>query len=137
MRTFIIYIQHPKSIAYAKECLLSFKRYTGWEPELFEGITPATLPQFENYYPLKIREKSRVSSFWKDDKTRYYTKKACSMNHYKLFKHCIKINEPIAVIEHDSHCIGNWECPFFDNVLVLNIKSAMARPVLEPIHKYK
>jgi len=41
------------------------------------------------------------------------------------------LNEPIAVIEHDSHCIEDWQGTIFEDILVLNINSALSNPVLK------
>ena len=127
MKAFIIYVPFKKSIEYANSALKSFNGYTGWEPELFEGVTINTLPKYNKLYDLKTKKPSRVETM---DPLRYSTKKACALNHYRLFKQCVEFDEPIAIIEHDSHCIGNWEDASFDDILVLNSISATDQKVL-------
>ncbi len=140
MKTFIIYIDHPKSIDYASQCLKSFEHFSGWEPELFEGITVDTLPTYEEQYNIKMKELSRASDFFNNHPKKYKIKKSCSLNHYRLFRKCVELNEPIAVVEHDSHCMKDWENAKFDDVLVLNAASAIKQQVLKhiwPINRHK
>lgn len=129
MKAFIIHTPHKKSVEYAQKALTSFEQYNGWDVELFMGITVETLPDFENKYPLKTKQPSRAAGFYLQRKQNnmYYVKKSCSMNHYRLFKLCIELNEPIAIIEHDAHCIGDWVCPTFKDILIMNIDSAIKR----------
>lgn len=134
MRTFIIHTLHEKSKHYAAKCMESFKGKKNWNPVYFMGAVPSTLPFFEQKYKLNIKEKSRAMDFYKQNDKRFLPKKACSINHYRLFKECVKINEPIAIVEHDSYCIKDWDDHIsFDDVLVLNAQSALDRKVMEPI----
>lgn len=132
MKAFIIYVKGNKtSEEYANKALDSFNSNNGWEPTLFEGIKLSTLSYWEEQYPLQMKKLSRVASFRRrQTKTKYNTKKCCSMNHYRLFQKCVEINEPIAVIEHDSHCTGNWLDIDFDDVLILNAQSAIQQLTL-------
>jgi len=133
MKAFIIYTPHEKSIEYAQAAMDSFENFKGWEPELFEGVTIETLDAYEEKFPLKTKELSRAADYYKYDLQKYKIKKCCSLNHYRLFKRCVELNEPIAVIEHDSHCISNWDNPTFDGVLVLNAVSAIKQDTLRPV----
>lgn len=133
MKAYIIHTPHKKSVEYAHQALKSFEGFIGWDPELFEGLTPEILPNFEKEHPIKTKEKSRAMDYLKGDPLRYVVKKCCSMNHYRLFKKCIELDESIAVVEHDSHCIGNWDNLLFDDILVMNTESAIKQPVLAPI----
>ncbi len=133
MRVYIIHIPHTDSIRYAQAAELSFAKFSGWKPELFLGITKETLPDFEKQYPLNIKEKSRAMDFYNTDRNLYSIKKCCSMNHYRLFLKCVELDEPITIIEHDSHCIGDWKNIIFDDICVLNSESAIQQEVLQPI----
>lgn len=135
MKAFIIHTPHKKSVEYANACLKSFDQYTGWEPELFEGVTPETLPEWEEKYPLKIKEHSRAKDFEREKNPCLKAKKSCSYNHYRLFKKCAELSEPISIIEHDSDCVDNWNNYLFEDVLVMNAKSAIKLNVFEPIWK--
>lgn len=130
MKAFIIHTHHNKSVEYAKKALNSFKEYDGWEPQLFIGITSDTLPTWEIKYPFKMKTDSRVQGFFKNDKRKYMAKKSCALNQYRLWEICVELNEPIAIIEHDSHCIDDWKDYEFDEVLVMNIMSAIRQNAL-------
>lgn len=125
MKAFIIHTKHPKSVKYANASLKSFENYSGWEPILFEGVTPETLPLWEEKYPLNVKSKSRVANFEKKDYPKFLAKKSCSYNHYRLFKKCIEMDEPIAIIEHDSDCKNDWKEYKFNDILMMNAKSAI------------
>jgi GR25 family glycosyltransferase involved in LPS biosynthesis len=134
MKVFIIHTTHKKSLEYAKLAHASFENYNNWEPKFFNGVTTDTLHLFEKMYPLKTKQNSRAQNFREHNLTKYKTKKCCSYNHYILFKKCIDIDEPITVIEHDSHCIADWDISIkFDDILVLNADSAIKREVMKPI----
>lgn len=131
MRAFIIHTGRSASLRYAHLTLKSFKKYTGWLPELFQGVTPETLPDYEQRFPLKMKPDSRVADFLSQKRHKLLAaKKSCSFNHYRLFRICAQIGEPIAVIEHDSICEGNWPDVDFDDVLVLNPVSAFMQTCL-------
>lgn len=131
MKAFIIHTVHPKSKHYAQRALDSFRNYKGWEPELFLGVDTTTLPLYEGRFRLKTKPRSRAADFLRKDPKRYPVKKSCSFNHYRLFKLCEQLNEPIAVIEHDSHCVGDWKGVKFQDVLVLNARSATKQKALK------
>ena len=137
MKAFIIHTINKKSLEYANKCKDSFKNHSGWQPELYKGVTVRTLPNFEKRYHLKIKEKSRAMNFYNEKHPMYSSKKSCSLNHYRLFKKCVSLKKPIAVIEHDSHCIGNWEDLEFEDILVLNAESAIKQRALKYIWKHK
>lgn len=127
MKAFIIHTPHQKSIEYANKALASFSQFRGWEPELFQGVTAETLSKYEKKFHLKTKANSRAEAFEKENHPAYKVKKSCSYNHYRLFMQCVELNEPIAVIEHDAHCIGEWTGHNFDDILVLNVVSALNR----------
>lgn len=135
MKAFIIHTPHQKSIEYAQQALDSFKDYSGWEPELFEGLTPETLGEFEHTNKIDTKKNSRAECYLRDSPDRYVIKKCCSLNHYRLFKRCVALNTPIAVIEHDAHCIGDWVNLSFDDVLVMNIESAIEQKPFSHIRR--
>ena len=127
MKAFIIHTPHQKSIEYANKALMSFNQFKGWEPELFQGVTIETLSEYENKFQLNTKIDSRAIIFEQENHPAYKVKKSCSFNHYRLFTRCIELDEPIAIIEHDAHCVGDWTHYNFDDILVLNVKSALAR----------
>jgi len=135
LKAFIIYVEGNKiSEEYADKAIKSFSHFSGWAPSLFCGVTLDTLSIYEKKFNLKIKESSRAMDFFLNDQNRYLIKKCCSLNHYRLFKKCIELNEPIAIIEHDAHCMADWEDFNFDDVLVMNISSAVNQDVLKHLN---
>lgn len=140
MKAFIIHVDtNSTSVEYANKVMHSFAGKMGWEPELFVGVNLNTLSEYEQKYNISTKRKSRAEDFFKTDIKRYTTKKCCSLNHYRLFRICLEINEPIAVIEHDSFCIDSLPTHIeWEDVLVLNGNSALKQSQLYPIkHKNK
>lgn len=132
MKAFILYIkENSLSEQYALKCKQSFKNHSGWTPEWFEGITPLTIDRYTTFEHKTHSFADNVLS--KGDKQVYLSKKSCAHNHYYLFKVCVELSEPIAVIEHDSYCVGDWSNYRFDDILVLNITSAI-RDGIQDIH---
>ncbi len=163
MKSFIIHINdHNKSVKNAKDCLKSCKD-TGFDPILFNGVTPYTLNQWDvldnlgpikgsradnlrKYYQLLLKGKCPKCKKWKDkgkcakarknclESKRYLYKKSCFLNHIRLWKICVQINEPISVLEHDSRCIKEWDDIEFEDLLILNIKSAFKQRCFKSIY---
>lgn len=114
MKTFILYNKsNNQSVINANLCLDSFNNYIAWNAELFDGCTPNDLEYLERKYNLK------------DDRARYQpssklykSKKACFFSHFILWNKCIEINQPIAIVEHDTYCIGNLPESFTFNSIV-------------------
>ena len=129
MKTFIIYVEgHEKSKQYALNCLRSVKDQ-GYDARLFEGVTPDTLDQYQEHTNYEDLKGSRICDFKRENKNKYLTKKSCFTNHIRLWKTCVSLNEPIVVLEQDSHCVGRWSKTFqFEDILILNIDSAFKQP---------
>lgn len=119
MLVFIIHTDAEISKDYARNCLASFAEFDGWEPDLFLGYTPKTMPRFN------VRKPSRAHVLRNQQNPAFPYKQACSLNHYRLFRKCIEIGEPIAVVEHDSVCIRDWDSPEWGDVLQLNARAAV------------
>jgi len=137
VKAFIIHTGSGQSLEYANRSLDSFCCFKGWSPQLFQGVTPKTLPEFEKRYPLEMQPASRVADFLKQKRhSLLAAKKSCSLNHYRLFKICAELGEPIAVIEHDSLCVGDWPDEGWQDILVLNADSAFDQASLKRL-RYK
>lgn len=135
MKTLIIHTHHAKSKNYAQQAFESFSSYTGWEPQLFQGVTIESLARYESKYRIRMKKHSRAEAFLQYDSLRYVIKKCCSLNHYRLFKFCVMYGKPIAVVEHDSHCIGDWNPDIkFQDLLVLNVESAIQQFALHDLN---
>lgn len=134
MKSYVIYVKgNNKSEEYAKTCLKSCSS-TGFDAELFEGVQQSTLSYWDdqtgNLSPMKD---SRAQGHFQDTVKRYETKKSCFLNHVRLWNKCVEINEPIAVLEHDSFCSRNWDNLQFDEVLMLNVTSAFNQKVFQSL----
>ena len=106
MKGRIIYIEgHQESINQAKQAENTLKEF-GWEVLLREGYTPETIGYAGLEYD--ILPNGRLSCF---EGRKFFTKKACVMNHIALWNEVITLDEPIAFFEHDAIGI---KAPNFD-----------------------
>lgn len=102
----VIYIKnHDASTKQANEALDSLSS-CGWDVKLTPGYTPETV-QTSNYN-FDILPNGRLSCF---EGRKFFTKKACVMNHIALWNEVITLDEPIAFFEHDAIGI---KAPNFD-----------------------
>jgi len=133
MISFVIYVKgNADSEEYARVCMNSLQ--TGFEGELFEGVQRSTLFEWdEKTGSLEPMESSRAAGHKMDTAKRYETKKSCFLNHVRLWKKCVELDEPIAVLEHDSYCIRSWDNIYFDELLILNITSAFNQKVFNSL----
>lgn len=103
MKTYILYNSvNANSVKNAEICLKSFEKFSSWQPELFDGCTPAALDAFQSKYKLK------------DDRGRFppthayfKSKKSCFYSHFTLWLACIELNQPVTIVEHDTYCDGD------------------------------
>jgi GR25 family glycosyltransferase involved in LPS biosynthesis len=105
-KTFIIALKdHATSESQLKDCLASAEK-NNWQVEIFWGI-----------YGNTITEKD-----WIDIGVKSYIRKpgaeGCWFSHYYLWKRCIKLNEPIVVLEHDAIIEKSWEAINIDKSLI-------------------
>ena len=136
MKTYIIHVKgHTKSEEYAQTCLKSCKE--NFEAELFEGVTPDTLEKYEKIHNITRLQPSRVNNFYKENKKLFNTKKSCFLNHVRLWTKCVDMDVPLAVVEQDSYCVSDWDELNFDELLLMNIKSAYNQPVFNHMWKNK
>lgn len=133
MKSFIIYVKgNTDSEEYARVCINSL--HEGFEGELFEGVQRSTLSEWDKQTGnLEPMESSRAEGHRLDTIKRYETKKSCFLNHVRLWKRCVELDEPIAVLEHDSYCIRSWDNIQFDELLILNITSAFNQKVFNSL----
>lgn len=137
MKAFIIYVKgHKQSEQYANLCLQSCK--DKFDAELFQGITPDTLTTYEQIYTFSYVSPSRVETMKEQNIRLYETKKSCFLNQVRLWHLCVELNEPIALLEHDSFCIKEWNHIEFDEVLILNAYSALyEQHIIKKVHLLK
>ena len=109
MNTFIIYNESiPETKANAEDCLQSFSRFSGWAPELFDGCSPDTLNDYISRYGVKqgMRTKHR------EENNLWASKFSCFYSHYAIWVMCYENNEPVAIVENDTRCIGDYNVEF-------------------------
>lgn len=108
MKTFIVYNSiYDQSEKIAKESYDTFLKYKGWEPQLHDGCYPSILNDYDKKYNIKTGELTKKYS----NQKLALTKKACFYSHYELWVKCIELNEPIAIVEHDTVCCGDLNIP--------------------------
>lgn len=98
LQTFVITVKgHKTSEAYANFIKPRW-RALGFKPQTFDAITPDTLPDYLHFTPIQSNKYSR-HGFFKDHTP---TEKAIWYSHTELWIKCMKLNEPIIVLEHDT-----------------------------------
>jgi GR25 family glycosyltransferase involved in LPS biosynthesis len=134
MKAYIVYVKNnEKSEYYANYCLDSCK--DKFDAELFEGVTPDTLSDYEKIYDFDHISPSRAENFNLQDKNLYSVKKSCFMNHVRLWNLCLETNQPLAFIEQDSFCVRAWDSLSFEDVLILNYESAWNQKVFTHLRR--
>ena len=127
MKGYIHYIKgHKCSEKQASESLKSFLQ-NDWDVSLREGITPDTLDDKEFDYPLI--KGGRLSIMKENGEEKYFTKKSCISNQIRLWRECVRMNTPLAFIEHDAICLSSFDRPF-DEVICFNLEYAFLPPTV-------
>ena len=128
MKAFLIFVKdHLGSTTQAAKALASCKD-TGFDVELTEGVTPLTVDKYDKWSHCPG---SRASNFFEQNEKKYKTKKSCFMNHVRVWEKCIELDEPVAFLEHDIGCVRDYIEEDFEDVLILNVESAMKQEVFE------
>ena len=126
MKAIVIYIEnHKGSVLQAKQCIKSCKKF-GYDVYTLKGSTPDNMKTNFDFDEIK---NGRVRIFKEKNHKKYLAKKACFSNHIRLWNQVLKLDEPILVLEHDALAIKEWDNPNYDEVLCLNMKSAMSRTI--------
>lgn len=131
MKAFIIYIEnHDESIRYANACKESCEGK--FDAELFPATTPHNIVEHTSERDYEPINPSRAYDFKSQAKNAnsiklYTTKKSIFITATRLWKLCVELNEPIVVLEHDSHCVRAWDNPKFKDVLILNGQSCWSQ----------
>tara|TARA_Y100000389_G_scaffold204831_1_gene259995 strand:- start:10386 stop:11081 length:696 start_codon:yes stop_codon:yes gene_type:complete len=137
MKAFIIHIKGNKTsertAGWVHESCVEF----GYEPEMFEGITPKTLHKWDKKYNLAVMKPSHMydRQIGKNGtKYTYECKYSNFLNHYTLWNKCIELNEPIIILEHDVFAVKAWDADF-DEMLVLNMHSGLHQNIFDSTSK--
>jgi len=123
MKAFIISLSKiPSSIDYAQTMIPVLQNY-GFDVKLFEGtygVDAVDLIKIENR---KIHPTAYDGAVIDDNYIRLVDRpgvKGCFYSHYRLWQHCVRINEPIFIFEDDVKFYRNYvPVNGWDDVLVL------------------
>lgn len=128
MKCKLIYISgHSGSLDQRDQALESFAKYSGWDVKKKHGVTPQTVKNREEFqWPIK--DDSRLLNFKQENYNRYLTKLSCVMNHVRFWRQVVKEDQPMAFLEHDAICIGDWGGFEFDEYLILNAEYVFRKP---------
>jgi len=115
MKAFIITLMKDVwSLSYAERCLQSIQdTESDIEATLFDATTPETIFPVAWTWPTgKKITWSKTNLLLTPYKTYDNNKRiAAAQSHYKLWKHCVGINEPIMILEHDAIFTHKFEAP--------------------------
>lgn len=137
MKAYIVFIKkHIESENQAKEALASFKEH-GWDARLIEGLTPKTVVETEEFSEYGIVENSRLLNFKTENYNRFLSKVSCAINNIRHWKRVVQADEPMAFIEHDAICIGQWNQLEFEDYLILNASYVFRPPNKLAIQQFK
>ena len=128
MKCRLVYISsHLGSLDQRDEALESFSQYSGWDVEKKHGVTPRIV-ESRKEFQWPIKEQSRLLNFKEENPNRYLTKLSCVINHVKFWRQVVKQDQPMAFLEHDAICIGDWNDVEFDEYLILNAEYVFRKP---------
>ena len=122
MKCVVHYVEGNKeSEEQAKVAYNSFDKY-GYDVTKKQGITPATLSNYDNY---KVLEGSRLQSFSinDNDQRKFQVKKSCVLNNIEFAKSVIEADEPMIFLEHDAQCAMLYKDFDFDEYCYLAIET--------------
>jgi GR25 family glycosyltransferase involved in LPS biosynthesis len=121
----IVYIHgHTASTNSAKLAEQSCKNY-GIIPHMVEGVTPETLDEIHEKFKLDPVIYSRAWDYETQGQKYLRTKKSCFYNNVLFWQKVIARNEIGIFLEHDALMVAPWDNPEFDEVLCLNLYTAV------------
>lgn len=121
MKAFCIYTkQIPKSKHVAQRCLISAEQYnidlelypSVWHEDIESAVKDLDINL--KYRPVKSHKTDFVN------KTAPCTRIANGITHYKLYKHAVKFDEAVMILEHDAYFIGNPPDPIDDGIIQIS-----------------
>lgn len=125
MKANIIYIEGwEKSEAQMRRAETSVKRF-GLDYDLIPGVTPDTLNQYLEKYPLEPVINSRAWDYTNDKQPMLETKQSCFLNHVMFWERVVEADSPMMFLEHDALMVREWTDPTWDEVLILNMDAAV------------
>lgn len=132
IKSFVIVVKNnPASEYYAKYCSPSWEQI-GLYPEIFNATTPSDL---NNLSELKFANKIDRQIFADRGLSVAFTEteKACWYSHYFLWRECVRLSEPIVIMEHDSFLENPLKFWYDDKFLMIFYdKAAMGSYWISP-----
>lgn len=106
MKAFIIYIDgHEASEQCANSCLKSVKdTESNLDVQLYKATTPETMFEVDWSWPLRKKKSCPHTHLLLKAYKTYDNEKriAAAQSHWKLWNHCVTLDEPIMILEHDA-----------------------------------
>lgn len=132
MTTYVIYNSaYEQSNIIGNEAFDSFKSFKGWNPVLWDGCTPNSLPWYRNKYKVKVGERTKEY----DNATIRLSKEACFYSHYSVWDHCARMNETAIIVEHDTMCLQDFVMPDLDWSSAIGVQLT-TQSMLTHLHHY-
>jgi len=134
MKAYIIHIKGNEKSEYTANLALESCQQYEYEAELFDGITPDTLNEWDKKYNLTVMKPSHMYDRQiglNGSKYTYECKYSNFLNHYTLWNKCVELDENIVILEHDALAVESWKVKNFDELLVLNIYSGLYQPLFD------
>lgn len=94
MRAFVIILQESEHSRRVGEEAISAARKFGIEPEVHPGVLGYNAPELFNKYG--------ITRFLTRDIIDNPGHQGCFLSHFELWMKCVKLNEPILILEHDG-----------------------------------
>ena len=146
MKSFVITIMNNKdSVASAERCIESGKKY-GQHVEMWSANSPDRMDMHEWF-----RERSIPDRWFHEEYSRLENCMAAFSSHYSLWQHCLNLNQPILILEHDAVFVDklpavtqghivNFGKPSYGNWLIPNFvgeNKIFSKEYLPGAHAYK
>lgn len=146
MKAFVITIfENPESVKSAERCIETGKKY-GQLVEMWKANSPRTVDIHKWF-----EQRSIPDRYFHEEYSRLENCMAAFSSHYTLWQHCLKLQQPILVLEHDAvfvdklplvsqgHVVnfgkpsyGDWQIPNF-----VGESKMFSKPYLPGAHAYK
>jgi glycosyl transferase family 25 len=123
-KTFVIALKnHPISENQLSDCLESAKKFN-WSIEVFWGIDGRTITE-SSWNDIRVKPLYHKGSMGKPGTW------GCFFSHWHLWNRCVKLNEPIVILEHDAVIEDYWRV--FDLKLLTKLHENYS---LQKLHKW-
>lgn len=105
INSYIIYNERiAESKRNAVSCKNSMKKFNNYIVHLHDGCHPDSLNQYEERYQIGNQRSVAECSYNTTGHPQHSSKKSCFYSHYELWRICIKLDQPIVILENDVFC---------------------------------